>query len=67
MRKERARNVRLAKMFACIVASTLIFVAGFSLRGNTELLVSLGFPPSMTGAEHATSLSKKGGEYLGNL
>ncbi|MDY3129876.1 MAG: peptidase, partial [Berryella intestinalis] len=67
MRKERARNIRLAKAFACVVVAALVFAAGFSLRGNTALLASLGFPPSVTGTEHVSSSSKKGGEYLGGL
>lgn len=67
MRKERARNIRLAKAFACVVVVALVFVAGFSLRGNTALLASLGFPSSVTGTEHVSSSSKKGGEYLGGL
>ena len=45
-RKARARNVRLAKIFACIVVVCLAFVGGFLIRGDAPLIESLGISPA---------------------
>ena len=41
-RKARARNVRLAKAFACVALICAAFVGGFVVRGDAALLDSLG-------------------------
>lgn len=41
-RKTRARNIKLAKVFSCIIVVAAAFAGGFAVRGNTTLLDSLG-------------------------
>lgn len=41
-RRARARNIKLAKVFSCIIVVAAAFAGGFAVRGNTNLLDSLG-------------------------
>lgn len=52
-RKERARNARLAKLFAFVILLFAAFSVGFVVRGNSLLLANLGFPTSVTGISPA--------------
>ena len=41
-RKARARNIKLAKLFSLIIVVAAAFVGGFAVRGDAELLDTLG-------------------------
>lgn len=51
-RKARARNIKLAKVFSCIVVVAAAFAGGFAVRGNVDLLDSLGLT-QLTGSPDA--------------
>lgn len=53
-RKARARNIKLAKLFSCIIVVAAAFAGGFAIRGNTALLDSLGLN-QLTGSPDAKS------------
>jgi len=60
-RKMRARNNRTIKILSFVIALFAVFIIGFLLRGNSSLLDSLGFSPSVTGItkeEAESGLSK---------
>ena len=48
-RKERARNVHHIRVLTSVLVLFVVFVLGFTLRGCTPLLQTLGFPQSVTG------------------
>ena len=51
-RKARARNIKLAKVFSCIIVVAAAFAGGFAVRGNVDLLDSLGLT-QLTGSPDA--------------
>ncbi len=59
VRRARERNRRLARILAFIVAAAVAFVAGFTLRGQTALLSSLGFSTGADDAKAAASIQVK--------
>lgn len=48
-RKMRARSYRLIRFFIFILLIVVAFGVGFTLRGQSQFLQSLGFPESVTG------------------
>ena len=48
-RKRRARSYRLIRFFIVVLLLCAAFIAGFSIRGQSAFLQSLGFPESITG------------------
>lgn len=52
-RKERARNVHHIRILASVLVLFIAFILGFTVRGCTPLLQTLGFPQAMTGATAA--------------
>ena len=63
LRKSRERTSRLIKLFLFFICIALAFGLGFALRGNTNLLATLGFSQNITGekpaAPNTPSTSKK--------
>ena len=51
-RKARARNIKLAKLFSLIIVVAAAFVGGFAVRGDAELLDTLGLT-QLTGSQDA--------------
>ena len=51
-RKARARNIQLAKLFSLIIVVAAAFVGGFAVRGDAELLDTLGLT-QLTGTQDA--------------
>ena len=51
-RKARARNIKLAKLFSLIIVVAAAFVGGFAVRGDAELLDTLGLT-QLTGTQDA--------------
>ena len=48
-RKRRARSYRLIRVFIVVLLLCAAFIAGFSIRGQSAFLQTLGFPESITG------------------
>ena len=62
LKKSRARTSRLIRIMLLIVFLMIAFGLGFSVRGNTALLQTLGFPQSITGetdTQNTPATSKK--------
>ncbi len=58
-RKARERNRRFARLAAFVIAVALAFAGGFALRGQTALLLSLGFQTSPEEASPAAKSAAK--------
>lgn len=66
-RKTRAHNFRLVRMFVFVLLLVAAFSAGFTLRGNSELLAKWGFPESVTGISKADTSNQKTADVYNSL
>lgn len=63
VRRERARKVRLVRAFSLVVIVAAAFAVGFVLRGDQQLMTSLGFPTLASEEEQNPGTTVTGNTY----